>query len=51
MKSKWNIIYYETAKKECPVEDFINSRSIKYRDDFIARFNENELRSKPYEDI
>ena len=129
MKSKWNVVYYETVKKECPVEDFINSRSIKnrakilnwleqleaqgpnlprpyadlledgihelriklsgeqiriiyffcygefiilthafrkntykvpkteiekakkYRDDFIARFNENELRSKPYEDI
>ena len=129
MKNKWDIVYYETAKKECPVEDFINSRSIKnrakilnwleqleaqgpnlprpyadliedgihelriklsgehiriiyffcyrdliilthafrkntdkvpkteiekakkYRDDFIARFNENELRSKQYENI
>jgi phage-related protein len=129
MKSKWNIVYYETAKEECPVEDFINSRSIKnrakilnwleqleaqgpnlprsyadliedgihelriklsgeqiriiyffcyrefiilthafrkntdkvpkteiekakkYRDDFIARSNENELRSKQYENI
>ena len=129
MKSKWNIVYYETAKKECRVEDFINSRSIKnrakilnwleqleaqgpnlprpygdliedgihelrirlsgeqiriiyfycyrdfiilthafrkktdkvskteiekakkYRDDFIAGFNENELRSKQYENI
>ena len=31
MKAKWNILYYETAKEECPIEDFINSRSMNNR--------------------
>ncbi len=28
MKSKWKVIYYTTENNECPIEDFINKRSI-----------------------
>lgn len=28
MSKKWNIIYYETADGKCPVDEFINTRSI-----------------------
>jgi len=26
MKRKWNVIYYETSDKRCPITDFIDSR-------------------------
>lgn len=31
MKGNWKIIYYDTADGKCPVEHFINSRSVKNR--------------------
>jgi phage-related protein len=27
MNTKWTILYYESANEECPVEEFINSKS------------------------
>ena len=55
MKSKWNIVYYETAKNECPVEDFINSRSLKNRAKIITWLEQLEALGpnlpRPYADL
>jgi len=55
MKSKWNIVYYETAKEECPVEDFINSRSIKNRVKIFNWLEQLEVQGpnlpRPYADF
>lgn len=55
MKSKWNIIYYETAKEECPVEDFINSRSMNNRVKILNWLEQLEIQGpnlpRPYTDL
>jgi hypothetical protein len=55
MSRVWNIIYYETATGECPVEEFINSRNLGNR---IKIFNWIEQLEKhgpnlprPYADL
>ena len=55
MKSKWNIVFYETAKEECPVEDFIDSRSIKNRAKILNWLEQLETQGpnlpRPYADL
>lgn len=55
MKSKWNIIYYETVKEECPVEDFINSRNLENRAKIFSWFEQLEIHGpnlpRPYADL
>ncbi|MFH0977002.1 MAG: type II toxin-antitoxin system RelE/ParE family toxin [Spirochaetota bacterium] len=55
MESKWHIIYYETAKEECPIEDFINSRSIKNRAKIFSWLEQLEAHGpnlpRPYADL
>jgi phage-related protein len=55
MKSRWNIIYYETEHNECPVEEFINSRSIGNRVKILNWFEQLEIYGpnlpRPYADL
>ncbi len=55
MKSKWNVVYYETIKKECPVENFINSKSIKNRAKILNWLEQLEAQGpnlpRPYADL
>jgi hypothetical protein len=55
MKSKWKLVYYETAEEECPVEDFINSRSIKNQAKILNWLEQLEAQvpnlPRPYADL
>jgi phage-related protein len=55
MKNKWNIIYYETVKEECPVEDFINSRKLENRAKIFNWLEQLEIHGpnlpRPYADL
>ena len=55
MKSKWKLVYYETAEEECPVENFINSRSIKNRAKILNWLEQLEAQGpnlpRPYADL
>ena len=55
MKSNWKIIYYDTAYGECPVENFINSRSINNRAKIFSWLEQLEIYGptllRPYADL
>ncbi len=51
----WKIIYYETKNGECPVEDFISSKSIKNRAKILGLLSfleeEGPNLTRPYADF
>jgi len=53
--SKWKIIYYETTDGQCPVETFINSRSINNKAKILSLFSALEEKGpnlpRPYSDL
>jgi len=55
MKSRWKLVYYETPDEECPVEDFINSRSINNRAKILNWLEQLEGQGpnlpRPYADL
>ncbi|MBP7737456.1 MAG: type II toxin-antitoxin system RelE/ParE family toxin [Spirochaetes bacterium] len=55
MSKKWNIIFYETADGKCPVEAFINSRSINNRAKIFNWLDQLETHGpnlpRPYADL
>ena len=55
MKSKWKIIYYETASGECPIIDFIESRNKRNQAKIFSLFYYLEEMgpnlSRPYADL
>ena len=50
MKNNWNVVYYETIKKECPIENFINSKSIKNRAKILNWLEQLKLRGRTCRD-
>ena len=55
MMKNWKIIYYETTEGECPVEDFISSKSINNRAKILGLFSFLEEKGpnlpRPYADL
>jgi hypothetical protein len=55
MNNKWTIIYYESAEGECPVTDFINSRSKRNQAKILALLSFLEENGptlpRPYADL
>ena len=53
--SKWTIVYYESKDGKCPIEDFINSRSLKNRAKVLSLFEILEEKGpnlpRPYADL
>jgi len=55
MMKNWKIIYYETIEGECPVEDFISSKSINNRAKILGLISFLEEKGpnlpRPYADL
>lgn len=55
MVNIWKILFYETVEGECPVEKFIDSRSMNNQAKIYAYFEHLELKGpnlpRPYSDI
>jgi len=55
MKNKWTVIYYETPDKQCPIEEFIDSRSKKNQAKLLAMISYLEELGpnlpRPYSDL
>lgn len=55
MDNKWTVIYYETAERKCPVEEFINSNSLRNQAKILSLISFLEERGpnlpRPYADL
>ena len=55
MKSKWKILYYTSEKGDCPVENFINGRSIANQAKIFNWIEQLEIKGpnlpRPYADL
>ena len=55
MKFKWKVIYYTSEKGDCPVEDFINRRSIANQSKIFNWIEQLEIKGpnlpRPYADL
>ena len=52
---KWTVVYYETASGQCPVEEFVDSRSINNKAKILSLFSLLEEKGptlpRPYADL
>ncbi len=55
MKQQWKLIYYETEDGECPVQQFIDSRSVNNQAKVFNFFEQLEIKGpklpRPYSDL